>query len=290
VVLDDDDELVIGKSPSMSSSCSSLTLSQTLSKSPKNKRTKKDKSKSKKTQQNGDSCNATPKSKVNNSRPMINTQKLAQRLNNIVSEQDGGSRRSRSPRETPERRNTPEKPFTTASHIPAGNTKPHAVIAKPVERRRKKRKVRPEPEGAPLSHEEMEKWEQIIYNDEPIFSDYGTDEDQENVPARPARRSGLSIAAFAIGMGVNSNTMIKYAIIGTELQNITRVSIPMVRIHNHFTNSSFQTKALIHYHHPSPHTFIIMRLYWPSLSRSFTHTPCVIVQHIKILSFVGSNL
>ncbi|KAF6017251.1 Tm1 [Bugula neritina] len=76
----------------------------------------------------------------------------------------------------------------------------------------------------------MDEFDKLIYNDEPIFSDYGTDEDNSHEKgSKPQRRPGFSIAAFTIGLGLNSNTMIKYTIIGTELQNIIRVSLKMVR-------------------------------------------------------------
>ena len=176
-------------------------------------------------------------------RPQINTQKLAQRLNDIKHDQErhaGG--RGRSPRKD---RTTPDKsPYSSMNtsmhssysepsmHNSYTVEKPHAVIVKPVERRKKKRRPRPDPEGASLEPYEMDELDKILNQSEPIFSDYGSESESESEhPNRPQRRGGpgFSIAAFTIGLGLNSNTMIKYAIIGTELQNIIRVSLRMVR-------------------------------------------------------------
>lgn len=181
-------------------------------------------------------------------RPIINTQKLAQRLNNIKQDEHRHSVRSGSPtmrRITPER--SPSLSGSMHSSTSESNfvVRPHAVIAKPVERRKKKRRVRPEPEGAPLDPADMDELDKLINSDEPIFSDYGTDEETETV-SRPQRRPGFNIAAFAIGLGLNSNTMIKYAIIGTELQNIVRVSLKMVR--KLMMNRMLVVLTLIHYH------------------------------------------
>jgi len=162
-------------------------------------------------------------------RPVINAQKIAQRLNNIKQDQHKQSSRAGSPRSE---KTTPDRSFESNNlqNFISNSEKPHAVIAKPVERRRKKRRPRPEPEGAPLDYADMDEFDKLIYNDEPIFSDYGTDEDNSHEKgSKPQRRPGFSIAAFTIGLGLNSNTMIKYTIIGTELQNIIRVSLKMVR-------------------------------------------------------------
>lgn len=183
-------------------------------------------------------------SQTRGQRPQINTQKLAQRLNNIKQDQDRQHSRGRSPRKD---RTTPDKsPYDSmntsmhSSHSEPSMSnsytmdKPHAVIVKPVERRKKKRRVRPDPEGAPIHPTEMDELDKIMSSTDPIFSDYGTDEESETEsPKRPPRERkapSFAIAAFSIGLGLNSNTMIKYTIIGTELQNIIRVSLRMVRI------------------------------------------------------------
>lgn len=173
-------------------------------------------------------------------RPQINTQKLAQRLNDIKHDQERQSSRGRSPRKE---RTTPDKsPYSSMNtsmhssysepsmHNSYTLEKPHAVIAKPVERRKKKRRPRPDPEGASQEPYELDELDKLLDKTEPIFSDYGTESESESeTPNRPPRRGGFSIAAFSIGLGLNSNTMIKYTIIGTELQNIIRVSLRMVR-------------------------------------------------------------
>ena len=96
---------------------------------------------------------------------------------------------------------------------------------------------RPEPEGGnssqPDSLSALE-YDRIINSSEPLFSDLETDlpEDEESKrPQRPRRapRHGRGAPAGAIfipctQLGINSNTMIKFAIIGTELQNIFKVS------------------------------------------------------------------
>lgn len=105
---------------------------------------------------------------------------------------------------------------------------------------------RPEPEGgnsqAPTFS--ADEYERIINSNEPLFSDLEVSGDEANNnnssqqpqrPARCSRMAGRVAAAAGQGMtagifipctqlGINSNTMIKFAIIGTELQNIFQVS------------------------------------------------------------------
>ena len=104
---------------------------------------------------------------------------------------------------------------------------------------------RPEPEGGNSSQPAFSanEYERIINGNEPLFSDLdvsGDDEAKPPPPPRPHRQSRLRAAAAAGGgggvggmvgifipctqLGINSNTMIKFAIIGTELQNIFQVS------------------------------------------------------------------
>ena len=107
---------------------------------------------------------------------------------------------------------------------------------------------RPEPEGGnsslPDSHSALE-YDRIINSSEPLFSDLETDlpEDEETKrPQRPRRapRQTRGAPADAIfipctQLGINSNTMIKFAIIGTEVQNIFKVlrRVRMCSIHCH---------------------------------------------------------
>ncbi|XP_046340959.1 tropomyosin isoform X10 [Haliotis rufescens] len=92
---------------------------------------------------------------------------------------------------------------------------------------------RPEPEGgnAPASY--VDDYERIIYSNDALFSDVElTDEDYANFNKdcrRPhrANRQGRDGAILipCTQLGINSNTMIKFAIIGTELQNVIQVSL-----------------------------------------------------------------
>ena len=110
---------------------------------------------------------------------------------------------------------------------------------------------RPEPEGGNSNIHlfSASEFERLINGNEPLFSDVDISGEDEEVahppPVRPHRQSRLraaqAAAAAAAGtagmdpalagifipctqLGLNSNTMIKYAIIGTELQNISKMS------------------------------------------------------------------
>ncbi|CAH1797424.1 unnamed protein product [Owenia fusiformis] len=74
--------------------------------------------------------------------------------------------------------------------------------------------IRPEPEGSVFCPTtELDK---IIHNNDPLFSDI---EDLPDEPERPqrSRRRGF---VPCLQLGVNSNTIIKFTIIGTEIQNV----------------------------------------------------------------------
>lgn len=255
VVLDDDDELVIGKSnlnvPSPSVTQQQYAKGSTPQRhainnnnqrnSPSRAANKNCKHKQRSSQSSSrnehKSHTVTNSSRTQRERPVINTQKLAQRLQNIKQDEDKRAKSPRKERATPEK--IPSDGYSMKlSHsepqFPVPLERPHARIAKPVERKKRKKRARPDPEGAPLDPAEMDELDKILCNSEPLFSDYGSDEESKDksdiTPKRP-NRSGFSIAAFAIGLGLNSNTMIKYAIISTELQNIIRVSLKMVCIH-----------------------------------------------------------
>lgn len=254
VVLDDDDELVIGKSnhnvptPSATQQQHSRRGStpQRYANNNNNQRNspcrtanKSSKYKQRNSQSSGrteQKCDtpSTNSSRNQRERPVINTQKLAQRLQNIKQDQD---RRAKSPRKektTPEKSSSDSCTMKLSHSEPQFNIpleRPHARIAKPVERKKKKKRTRPDPEGAPLDPAEMDELDKILCSNELLFSDYGSEEEsseKSDVAPKRSNRSGFSIAAFAIGLGLNSNTMIKYAIISTELQNIIRVSLKMV--------------------------------------------------------------
>ncbi|KAH9489707.1 hypothetical protein Btru_037478 [Bulinus truncatus] len=95
---------------------------------------------------------------------------------------------------------------------------------------------RPDPEGGNPAQSDsnvVTEYEMIINNTDPLFSDLEPDlnEDTKQEASRPRRpprqsRAGPTGGIFipCTQLGINSNTMIKFAIIGTELQNIIQVS------------------------------------------------------------------
>lgn len=93
--------------------------------------------------------------------------------------------------------------------------------------------VRPDPEGGnPVNVIPMDEFDRVIYNNDPLFSDIEISEAEEEAKpprpgSRPSRPGGLLFSCLSLG--IQSNTMIKYAIIGTEIQNILRVSLRRVR-------------------------------------------------------------
>ncbi|XP_071169384.1 tropomyosin isoform X2 [Mytilus edulis] len=101
--------------------------------------------------------------------------------------------------------------------------------------KKKKKKIkitkRPEPEGgnAPQhSCNPMTEFDRVIYSNEPLFSDmelsdHETSNDVPERPTRTPRPGGAMIPCLQLGM--HSNTMIKFAIIGSEIQNLLRVSL-----------------------------------------------------------------
>lgn len=100
----------------------------------------------------------------------------------------------------------------------------------------KRRKIpsdkRPEPEGG-NTPAYMDPFDRVIYSNEPLFSDMEMSEEESETrpvdpkrPSRPGRPIGLCLGLNPLG----SNTMIKFAIIGTEIQNVLRVSLKRVLI------------------------------------------------------------
>ena len=99
-------------------------------------------------------------------------------------------------------------------------------------KKKKKTKIskRPEPEGgnaSPAIINPMSEFDRVIYSNEPLFSDLDmSDNETPDAPERPARTprpGGIMIPCLQLGM--HSNTMIKFAIIGSEIQNLMRVSL-----------------------------------------------------------------
>ncbi|XP_052101729.1 tropomyosin isoform X12 [Mytilus californianus] len=101
--------------------------------------------------------------------------------------------------------------------------------------KKKKKKIkitkRPEPEGGNAPQHTcnpMTEFDRVIYSNEPLFSDVelSDNETSNDVPERPTRTprpGGVMIPCLQLGM--HSNTMIKFAIIGSEIQNLLRVSL-----------------------------------------------------------------
>lgn len=96
---------------------------------------------------------------------------------------------------------------------------------------------RPEPEGGNPTQTDTGsalEYERIINSTDPLFSDLELDAGDDSAkveslrPRRPPRQSRAGPAGGIFipctQLGINSNTMIKFAIIGTELQNIFQVS------------------------------------------------------------------
>ncbi|XP_014773985.1 tropomyosin Tod p 1.0102 isoform X17 [Octopus bimaculoides] len=95
---------------------------------------------------------------------------------------------------------------------------------------------RPEPEGGnTTSNVTMDEFDKVIYNNDPLFSDLELSDKEGDselqVPSRQRRQTRLmgvgssGIVIPCTQFGLNSNTMIKFAIISTELQNVLQVSL-----------------------------------------------------------------
>jgi len=96
-----------------------------------------------------------------------------------------------------------------------------------------KKSKRPEPEGRSAPFPKiMSEYDKVIFNDDPLFSDLDDDDDDDpirmeqikNEAERYHKRAHHS-DMFAAAQMVNTNTMLKFAIIGAELQNIIQVSL-----------------------------------------------------------------
>jgi hypothetical protein len=96
----------------------------------------------------------------------------------------------------------------------------------------KPRKKRPEPEGGSSQPRPMDEYDRIIYNNDPLFSDIDDnpkmDEQVQQEMARFHKRCHSNPDIFQVAQMVNSNTMLKFAIIGTELQNISKTWLKRV--------------------------------------------------------------
>ncbi|XP_041367080.1 tropomyosin isoform X8 [Gigantopelta aegis] len=97
--------------------------------------------------------------------------------------------------------------------------------------RRNSSSRRPEPEGgnSPVSFS-VEEYDRIIYSDAPLFPDVEiTADDLISNEGRRSRTQRLSrdgvVMIPCAQLGITSNTMIKFAIIGTELHNVVQVAL-----------------------------------------------------------------
>ena len=130
------------------------------------------------------------------------------------------------------------------------NGKKKASKSEKRDRKSKKFYRRPEPEGGNSNISALGAcdYDRIINSNEPLFSDLepsGDEGDDTSPPPQPEQQSRLRVAAAAAAvgggsggsgfgvvgifipcsqLGFNSSTMIKYAIIGSELQNVFQMS------------------------------------------------------------------
>ena len=103
---------------------------------------------------------------------------------------------------------------------------------------KKRMRIRPEPEGG-SSHITaisafMDEFDRVIFNNDPIFSDMEFDAKEDaQIRAEMERYHKRSNHPdiFSAAQMVNTNTMLKFAIIGAELQNISSVSLRRVTFH-----------------------------------------------------------
>lgn len=105
--------------------------------------------------------------------------------------------------------------------------------SKDCEKREKKKKSskssrRPEPEGGNSTGHVMSEFDRVIYSDEPLFPDLDLSEDDPKDQYRQRRSNRPTLGLFIPCGQMNSNTMIKFAIIGTELQNVLNISLKRV--------------------------------------------------------------
>ena len=100
-------------------------------------------------------------------------------------------------------------------------------------KRSKSKTRRPDPEGGPniSSLVPMDEYDKIIYNAEPLFSDVEENTVLDDQIKRDMERYHKRVQnpdIFSAALMVNSNTLLKFAIIGTELQNISNTSLRRV--------------------------------------------------------------
>ena len=105
--------------------------------------------------------------------------------------------------------------------------------------KRSRSRVRPEPEGGsshtPSHGPFCDEFDRVIFSNDPIFSDMEFDAKEDaqirTEMERYHKRSNHP-DIFSAAQMVNTNTMLKFAIIGAELQNISGVSLRRVKFLN----------------------------------------------------------
>lgn len=103
-----------------------------------------------------------------------------------------------------------------------------------IKKKSKHSRNRPDPEGGQLKTEFMDEYEKLIYSHEPLFSDMGEDDPEvENRIRTEAekfhkRNSQADRNIFASALSVHSNTVMKFAIIQTELKNLIEIHLKRV--------------------------------------------------------------
>ncbi len=100
-------------------------------------------------------------------------------------------------------------------------------------KRSKSKSRRPDPEGGPNVPPPalMDEFDKVIYNKEPLFSDTEENTVADDQVLKDMERYHKRVQnpdIFSAALMVNSNTLLKFAIIGTELQNISNTSLRRV--------------------------------------------------------------
>ena len=117
-------------------------------------------------------------------------------------------------------------------NVPSSDQVPKCICDKTTKVHRSS-KNRPEPEGSLLAWDFMDEFEKTVYNNDPLFSDL---EDNPELDAqvktesdRFHKRSSQSVMnIFASALSFNTNTMMKFAIIQTELKNLIEIHVTRV--------------------------------------------------------------
>ncbi len=118
--------------------------------------------------------------------------------------------------------------------IDKGDAKPaNPELVCTCHKRSKSKSRRPDPEGGPnvSSLVPMDEYDNVIYNKDPLFSDVEENPVLDDQILKDMERYHKRVQnpdIFSAALMVNSNTLLKFAIIGTELQNISNTSLRRV--------------------------------------------------------------